>query len=65
MNVGACGDSVQGHLRANGYIQKDLAHELGLNSMVLSRKLHSSENIYLTQMGVKLIITTLARCRHY
>ena len=64
MDVGACGDSVQGLLRANGYTQKNRAHELGLHPKVLSRKLHSSENVYLTRMEVKLIITTLARCHH-
>jgi hypothetical protein len=65
MDVGACGDSVQGLLRANGYTQKNRAHELGLHPKVLSRKLHSSENVYLTRMEVKLIITTLARCHHH
>jgi len=56
MSVGAFGDSLQEYLRVSGYSQKNLAHELGLNSKVLSRKLHGSENAYLTQMEVKRII---------
>jgi len=61
MSVGAFGDSLQEYLRVSGYSQKNLAHELGLNSKVLSRKLHGSENAYLTQMEVKRIIIILAR----
>ena len=57
MDVGAFNGRVQEYLRS----QKNLAHELGLNSKVLSRKLHGSENAYLTQMEVKRIIIILAR----
>ena len=60
MDVRAFSDRVQEYLRVSGYSQKNLAQELGLNSKVLSRKLHGSENAYLTQMEVKRIIITLA-----
>src|SRR5215469_14092051 len=63
MDVRAFSGRVQEYLRASGYSQKNLAYELGLNSKVLSRKLHGSENAYLTQMEVKCIIITLVRWR--
>jgi predicted ATPase len=61
MDVRAFSDRVQEYLRVSGYSQKNLAHELGLNSKVLSRKLRGSENAYLTQMEIKCIIIILAR----
>src|SRR5260221_14756536 len=61
MDVRAFNGRVQEYLRVSGYSQKNLAHELGLNSKVLSRKLHGSENAYLTQMEIKCIIIILAR----
>ena len=61
MDVRAFNGRVQEHLRVSGYSQKNLAHELGLNSKVLSRKLRGSENAYLTQMEIKCIIIILAR----
>jgi len=61
MDVRAFSDQVQEYLRVSGYSQKNLAHELGLNSKVLSRKLRGSENAYLTQMEIKCIIIILAR----
>ncbi len=61
MDVGAFNGRVQEYLRVSGYSQKNLAHELGLNSKVLSRKLRGSENAYLTQMEIKCIIIILAR----
>jgi len=61
MDVRVFSDQVQEYLRVSGYSQKNLAHELGLNSKVLSRKLRGSENAYLTQMEIKCIIIILAR----
>lgn len=60
MDVGAFGESVRTYLHSSGHSQKELAHELSLNPKVLSRKLHRSENAYLTQVEVRRIILTLA-----
>jgi hypothetical protein len=53
-------DSVQEYLHTSGYTQKELAKALGLHPKVLSRKLHSSGNAYLTHLEIRCIITTLA-----
>ncbi len=53
-------DSVQQYLHTSGYTQKELADALGLHPKVLSRKLHSSGNAYLTHQDIRCIITTLA-----
>lgn len=46
--------------RPTGHIQKELAVELGIESQVLSRKLHGANQTYLTHEEVKLIIKKLA-----
>src|SRR5258708_12708706 len=53
-------DSVQEYRHTSGYTQKELANELGLHPKVLSRKLHSSGNAYLTHQEIRCIIITLA-----
>jgi transcriptional regulator with XRE-family HTH domain len=46
--------------RQAGYLQKDLAAALGLDSKTLSRKLHGQHDTTLTLQDVKQIIKTLA-----
>ncbi|HEU0000295.1 MAG TPA: NB-ARC domain-containing protein [Ktedonobacteraceae bacterium] len=46
--------------RPTGHIQKELAVELGIESQVLSRKLHGANQTYLTHEEVKRIIKKLA-----
>src|SRR5258708_8274995 len=60
MDVAAFGGRVQKYLRASGYTQKQLADALGLQLKVLSRKLHGNEDVRLTQIEVRRIITTMA-----
>jgi predicted ATPase len=47
--------------RQTGRIQKELADALGIDSQVLSRKLHGAKQAFLTHEEVKLIIKELAR----
>lgn len=54
-------ESIKEYLRSSGYSQRELAHELGLNAKVLSRKLNNSGNAHLTHLEIRSIITTLAR----
>src|SRR5260370_16990074 len=61
MDVRAFNGRVQEDLRVSGYSEKNLAHELGLNSKVLSRKVRGREKGYVNQMEVKWIIIILAR----
>src|SRR5689334_10385933 len=60
MSVEAFSESVQRYLRSGGYSQKSLASEMGLHPKVLSRKLHGTENAYLTRQEVRSIICLLA-----
>jgi predicted ATPase len=60
MNGRTFRDSVREYLRNSGYSQQELAEEIGLHPKVLSRKLNSNGNAYLTQLEVKRIITTFA-----
>jgi len=60
MDKEAFGERVQSYLRSTGYSQQNLADALGLHPGVLSRKLHGTGNAYLTQMEVRLVISTLA-----
>jgi predicted ATPase len=53
-------ESIKEYLRSSGYAQRELAHELGLNAKVLSRKLNGSGNARLTHLEIRGIITTLA-----
>ncbi len=54
------GEIVQDYLRASGYLQKQLADELGLHPKVLSRKLNGTADAHLTQQEVWLVIKILA-----
>lgn len=54
-------ESIKEYLRSSGYSQRELAHELGLNAKVLSRKLNNSSNAHLTHLEIRGIITTLTR----
>jgi predicted ATPase/transcriptional regulator with XRE-family HTH domain len=46
--------------RQAGWLQKELAGALGINSNVLSRKLHGAKQTFLTHEEVKQVIKTLA-----
>ncbi|HET8845855.1 MAG TPA: hypothetical protein VFN35_30605, partial [Ktedonobacteraceae bacterium] len=59
MRVEAFSARVQRYLKSCGYPQKELADKVGLHSKVLSRKLHGTENAYLTHQDVRRIILTL------
>lgn len=61
MSVEAFSERVQRYLKSGGYSQKRLAEEIGLHPKVLSRKLHGTENAYLTQQEVRRIVLTLAQ----
>jgi predicted ATPase/predicted transcriptional regulator len=52
--------SVKEYLRSSGYSQIQLAHELGLNAKVLSRKLSNDGKAQITHREIRAIITTLA-----
>lgn len=54
-------DHLQQHLKTVGYLQKDLAEQIGLHPKVLSRKLNGTNNAYLTEEEVWSIITALVR----
>jgi len=54
-------DHLQQHLKTAGYLQKDLADQIGLHPKVLSRKLNGNNNAYLTEEEVWSIITALVR----
>lgn len=47
-------------LRLAGHLQKELAHAVGINPQVLSRKLHGVKQAFPTHREVKQIIKTLA-----
>lgn len=53
--------SVKEYLKSSGYSQIQLAHELGLNAKVLSRKLSGDGKAQITHIEIRAIITTLAR----
>lgn len=50
---------VQEFLRSSGYMQKELADEIGLNSKVLSRKLNGNGNAHLTHLEIRNILIAL------
>ena len=51
--------------RQAGYLQKDLAAALGLDTETLSRKLHGRHHAILSLQDVKQIIKTLAAWQGY
>jgi predicted ATPase len=52
--------SVKEYLKGSGYSQIQLAHEIGLNAKVLSRKLSGDGKAQITHREIRVIITTLA-----
>ena len=59
-NLALFREKVTAARRPTGHIQKELAVELGIESQVLSRKLHGANQTYLTHEEVRLIIKKLA-----
>ncbi|MGH2494666.1 MAG: ATP-binding protein, partial [Ktedonobacteraceae bacterium] len=59
-NLALFREKVTAARRPTGHIQKELAAALGIESQVLSRKLHGANQTYLTHEEVKLIIKKLA-----
>src|ERR1700730_10060866 len=53
-------EKVRAALRQSGRLQQELASALGIDAQVLSRKLHSAKNFFLTHFEVKQIIKVLA-----
>src|SRR4051812_43903954 len=53
-------EHVQRCLKASGYSQKSLADALALHPKVLSRKLHGTDNAYLSRLEIRRIILCLA-----
>jgi len=54
-------DQVQMYLRKAGYSQQNLADELGLHPVVLSRKLRGNMKAHVTRLEIKRILTILAK----